>query len=276
MKTIFLNLDNLGYWKSKSKNNVMALGFFDGVHKGHQQVIKKAKEKANEENLELNVMSFFPHPKSILTNGRKKVNYLMPIHDKAEQLKSMGVNRFYVVEFDKNFASLSPQHFVFKYLLSLKTKHAVAGFDFTYGKKGLGTIDRISSDSHYLIDILKVDKIEYEGEKISSTLIRKTISDGTMEKLPALIGRNYEVKGKIENNVIQTKSYYMLPKSGYYKVKIKANQETYEASVKNDIKNERCILQEKKLSSMLDGLDVWITWDEYLGINNDDKVDEND
>src|SRR5699024_4834123 len=178
------------------------------------------------ENLELNVMSFFPHTKSILTNGSKKVNYLMPIHDKDEQLKSMCVNRLYIVEFDKNLASLSAQHFMFKYLLSLKTKHDVEGFDFTYGKKVLGIIDRISSDSHYIIDILKVNKIEYEGEKISSTLIRKTISDGTMEKLPALIGRNYEVKGKMENNVIKTKSYYMLQKSGYYKVKIKANKET--------------------------------------------------
>ena len=81
-------------------------------------------------------MSFFPHPKVVISNGKEKVNYLMPISEKEKILKSLGVDTFYIVKFDKTFAQLSPEEFVAEYLTSLGVVHAVAGFDFTYGRRG--------------------------------------------------------------------------------------------------------------------------------------------
>src|SRR5699024_3324322 len=136
------------------------LGFFDGIHKGHQKVINIAKQEADTKNIDLAVMSFFPHPKVVLSEGKNKVNYLMSLQEKAKQLEKMGIDYFYVVEFDKHFAGLTPEQFVYKYLIKFKTSHVVAGYDFTYGKMGSGNIDRLQEDSNNLISTTKVNKIE--------------------------------------------------------------------------------------------------------------------
>ena len=115
----------------------MALGFFDGLHQGHRKVIQTALQKAKEKSLPLSVMSFFPDPKTVLSNGKKQVCYLMPLYEKEKMLEQLGVDRFYMVRFDKEFASLSPEQFVFQYLVKLGVLHAVAGFDFSYGSRGM-------------------------------------------------------------------------------------------------------------------------------------------
>ena len=143
MEIIHIDDNNLAEWQENSRKNVMALGFFDGVHKGHQQVIGTAAEEAEKAGAALDVMSFFPHPKTVLSNGRVRVDYLMPLEEKARVLESLGVDRFYIVRFTKRFASLSPEAYVKEYLSEFDTIHAVAGYDFSYGFKGQGTIDRL-------------------------------------------------------------------------------------------------------------------------------------
>ena len=119
METIFITRDNLLNWQSVATPTVMALGFFDGLHQGHRKVIQTALQKAKEKSLPLSVMSFFPHPKTVLSNGKKQVCYLLPISEKEKMLEQLGVDRFYMVRFDKEFASLSPQQFVFQYMVKL-------------------------------------------------------------------------------------------------------------------------------------------------------------
>lgn len=231
METIYLNRDNISYWKKKAKPNVMALGFFDGLHNGHYQVIKTAIEKAKEQNLLCNVMSFFPHPKTTLTG--KKINYLMPPSEKEEMLRKLGVDNFYIVEFDKVFAALFPQQFVVQYLLSLEVVHAVAGFDFSYGMKGTGHMDRLKSDSGGLIEVTKVEKIECCGEKISSTCIRDRLIDGKVEEIPEFLGRPYEVECEWDGIFsLKLCPYYTLPAAGRYAVTIKNDNKSIDTFVK--------------------------------------------
>ena len=92
METIYINRDNILNWQSVAKPTVMALGFFDGLHQGHRKVIQTALQKAKEKNLPLSVMSFFPHPKTVLSNGKKQVCYLMPISEKEKMLEQLGVD----------------------------------------------------------------------------------------------------------------------------------------------------------------------------------------
>lgn len=226
MKTIFLNQDNLGEWQKKASPTVIALGFFDGLHNGHYKVIRTASQKAKEKNVSLSVMSFFPHPKTVISNGKKQICYLMPQSEKEEKLRQLGVDTYYIVEFDKGFASLSPQQFVEQYLLKLGVVHAVAGFNYSYGYKGAGHMGRLKADANGLIDVTVVEKEECRGEKISSTCIRKRLLNGKVEELPDFLGHLYEVKCDWDGFSLKLHPYYTLPAPGSYVVTVKSGQRT--------------------------------------------------
>jgi riboflavin kinase / FMN adenylyltransferase len=208
---------------------VVALGFFDGVHLGHQQVIKEAKRAAEEQELPLIIMSFFPHPKEVLSNGEKIIPYLMPINDKRRIFEELGADYFYLIQFTTEFAALSPRGFVQTYLLGIGAKQVVAGFDFTYGHRGEGNLDTIKRDSDGKIEVIKVDKIEWEGEKISSTLIRHLVLAGEMERIASYLGNDYQTEGRIvfrkKHVEIELHPHYLLPAPGWYEVTVNLHQE---------------------------------------------------
>jgi riboflavin kinase / FMN adenylyltransferase len=226
LEVIHVSNNNRHMTLSKAKPCVMALGFFDGVHLGHQQVLKEAKKQADEKKLPFMIMSFFPHPKVVLSNGKEIVPYLMPMTEKQKIFKQLGAEIFYLVQFNPEFASLSPKQFVRNYLLDFRAKQVVAGFDFTYGNRGEGNMDRVKADSEGKIDAIKVKKIEFNGEKISSTLIRHFILSGEVEKIPNYLGNSYLIEGMLLNNSgeILVKPCYLLPKSGTYEVIVSNNQ----------------------------------------------------
>ncbi|WP_085990969.1 FAD synthetase family protein [Oceanobacillus senegalensis] len=231
MKTIYLDSSNLEYWQNRSTSNVMALGFFDGLHKGHKQVIQTAGELAKEKKVSFSVMSFFPHPKTVLSNDNADFDYLMPLSKKASILEYLGVDTFYIVKFDKDFLSLLPKQFVTSYLLDLGVVHAVAGFDFSYGYRGKGNIDRLKSDSANQIDVTKVGKVDLYGKKMSSTWIRELIAAGEVGQLANILGRFYETEGYWDGESFQLAPYYMLPAAGYYKVSVKRKGKIRETEV---------------------------------------------
>lgn len=220
METIYINRDNLAGWQGKANACVMALGFFDGLHYGHREVIKTALRIAKEKGVQLAVMSFFPHPKSVLSNGEKQIDYLMPLSVKEKILRGLGVDTFYIVEFTKEFASLSPEQYVKDYLDNLGVIHAVAGFDFTYGSRGTGNLERLRNDSGGIIDVTKVGKVACRGEKISSTSIRERLAAGNVEELPDFLGCCYEIEGVWDGHSFKLNPYYTLPAPGKYAVTI--------------------------------------------------------
>ncbi|SDH69446.1 riboflavin kinase / FMN adenylyltransferase [Alteribacillus persepolensis] len=228
METIQISNSSRHVKLAQAKPCVMALGFFDGVHIGHQQVIEEAKRVADEKKLPLCIMSFFPHPKEVLSNGRKTVPYLMPLSDKQRIFTQMGADTFYIIQFDSKFASLSPKEFVQHYLLDFKVELAVAGFDFTYGCRGEGNMDRMKDDSGGKITGIKVTKMECNGEKISSTLIRSLLFSGEVERISDYLGGSYQIEGKVTVNQacgdFYVHPYYLLPQSGVYDVTVSGKQ----------------------------------------------------
>ena len=180
---------------TEAKPSVMALGFFDGVHVGHRQLIEKAKHISQQKGLELAVLTFFPHPKEVL--HQVKFNYLLSLDRKIEILEQLGVERLYIVHFDKTFACLEPEIFVEKYLISLQVKEVVAGFDFTYGNKGLGNMETLEAHGKGAFCVTTVPKVELYGNKISSTLIRQFLSDGQVEHIVDYLGDYYLTKGVV-------------------------------------------------------------------------------
>jgi riboflavin kinase / FMN adenylyltransferase len=211
----------------------MALGYFDGVHLGHQQVINEAKKEAEAKGLKSAVMTFDPHPSVVLGKTVRHMEYITPLEDKIRIIESMDVDYLFVVHFSTEFSSLLPQEFVDQYIIGLNVHHVVAGFDYSYGKMGKGTMETIQFHSRGKFDFTVVSKLStQEEEKISSTLIRTFLRDGKVDEMPGLLGRLHMTKGTVINGErrgrtigfptanVRIDDLYILPPVGVYAVKI--------------------------------------------------------
>ena len=179
---------------------VLALGFFDGVHRGHQEVIKRAIEKGKSLGVKVAVMTFDRHPKIIFQNiDGEKFKYLTMLDEKLEHFKNLGVDIAYVVKFDENLAYLSPQDFIDKYVVGLHAICVVAGQDYTYGKHDIANMDTISDFAKGRFEVITVDHLQRNNQKISSTQIRKDLDSGNVEAANLLLGYQYENHGTVEH-----------------------------------------------------------------------------
>lgn len=212
--------------------HVMALGFFDGVHLGHQYLLQQAKKIAKKKNLKFTVMTFDPHPSEIIKCETDR-RYLTPLSSKLEKISTFGVERIFVMRFSLPFASLPASEFINHYVLDLNARHIVAGFDFTFGYKAKGNVDYLRNASiNNPFEVTVISKRTTNDNKISSTLIRKLITDGDVHLVPYYLGEHYEINGcvnlstdlytqrKLNNIEFHIQSKYILPKQGVYKVEI--------------------------------------------------------
>ncbi|MED4080074.1 bifunctional riboflavin kinase/FAD synthetase [Halalkalibacterium halodurans] len=229
METIYLT-HPIQYDRHENPPTVMALGYFDGVHLGHRTVIETAVKIAKEKGAVSAVMTFHPHPKEVLRKPSEPMYYITPLEDKITEIETLGVDKLFVVTFNEIFASLTPQQFVDEYLLSLHTIHVVAGFDFTYGQLGKGTMETLPFHARNLFSQTTVAKVEEHGTKISSTHIRQLLDEGRVEEISQFLGRDYEVKGKVVHGEKRGRTIgfptanvapiarYMIPATGVYVV----------------------------------------------------------
>lgn len=237
MKTINLQHPH-GLNRDELQNTVAALGYFDGVHLGHQKVIQTAKAIADENKWQSAVMTFHPHPAVVLGKA-DRIPAITPLAEKEKAINKLGIDILYVVRFDEAFSRLSPQQFIEDYIVELSIKHVVAGFDYTYGRFGKGTMATIQTDARGRFDVTTVEKVEKDNEKISSTLIRSMIGSGEVEKLPQYLGRYYEMSGTVITGEkrgrtigfptanLSVSSEYVFPKKGVYAVKVKYENRSY-------------------------------------------------
>src|SRR5690625_4629097 len=122
----------------ETPETVAAIGLFDGIHLGHQKVIKTAINKAKATGKESAVITFHPNPSVILSKGKRRAQYIISYEEKKRLLEEMGVDRLYTITFNKELSQLSPTEFLEHFVLRLGVIHLVAGFDFTFGYKGQG------------------------------------------------------------------------------------------------------------------------------------------
>ncbi|WP_153123786.1 bifunctional riboflavin kinase/FAD synthetase [Peribacillus tepidiphilus] len=217
----------------------MALGFFDGVHKGHQKVIRTAIEVAQKKGLKSAVMTFHPHP-SVVLGKKKDVHYITPVEEKIHLISDLGVDYIFVVHFSKEFANLLPQEFVDQYIISFNVKHVVAGFDYSYGRLGKGTMETIPFHSRSAFSHTVVEKQTYMNDKVSSTRIREALLEGDFIGFEQLTGRKYQTKGVVIHGEkrgrklgfptanIGMDQNYIIPATGVYAVRILIRNKWYE------------------------------------------------
>jgi riboflavin kinase/FMN adenylyltransferase len=172
---------------------VVAIGIFDGVHSGHQQIIATAKHQGD-----VTVMTFDPHPTSVFAPERTPTQ-LVNIKDRIELLKKAGAIAVDVVTFNKEFSQLSPDQFIEDILIGrFSAEHVVIGENFNFGHKAQGTpkyLTEVGPKYGFGVSIVKLQ--EDRGSSISSSRIRNLIIDGQIERANELLTRNFYLKGPV-------------------------------------------------------------------------------
>ena len=215
--------------------SAVAVGFFDGLHRGHEDVIGRMEDIAEAEGLKKAVMTFDPHPSVVLSPKKQRTTYLTPLDIKLEMLEEKGIDYCFVINFSSALAGLEPDFFVDQYIVQMNVREVVAGFDFTYGRYGRGTIDTLKA--HVEFNTTGVEKITEGGEKISTTRIREALARNELEHANLILGRPYEVKGVVVQGEkrgrtigfptanIEPEYRYHLPAKGVYAVTLRLDNE---------------------------------------------------
>jgi len=195
---VFENIEEI---KHPFENGVVAIGNFDGVHKGHQALFKKVIDKATLTGGTSIVMTFKPHPTQVLT-GKTQSPLITSYERKKELIEQSGMDVLICAPFTKEFASLGAKEFVRDILVGkIGAKTVVVGKDYTFGRKREGDVALLKTYAEtFGFQVETADWIPIPGDadgKISSTQIRKLIAAGNIVDANALLGRSYQVKGTV-------------------------------------------------------------------------------
>ncbi len=155
---------------------VIAIGNFDGLHLGHIELIKTAKLYANEHKIPFGVLTFHPHPRSVLSPDQHHID-LMPIAEKTEKISAFCVDFIILQDFTKEFALISAETFISSILVDiLNVKFVVIGYNFRFGSKGLGDHNMLyAHGKKYGFNTTSINEVRYCGNMVSSTILRSLL-----------------------------------------------------------------------------------------------------
>lgn len=181
-----------------------ALGNFDGIHLGHQALIREAVTQARQKGLKSAVFTFSNHPKNVIS-GTNMVKNIIYCDEKVAILEAMGVDYLFSLDYTMEFGAMTPQQFSSELLVkTFRARHVVCGFNYRYGYKAEGDSRMLIQQGCILgFDVSVMDPVSIDGSVVSSTLIRGLIAQGEMEECSRYLGRNYAIGGRvIEGNHI--------------------------------------------------------------------------
>lgn len=181
------------------KNAVITIGSFDGLHIGHQKIINQLKELATVVDGESVIVTFHPHPRSIIYPNSDDLRLLTDLKEKLRLLRSAGADHVVVVPFSIEFSQQSPEEYVESFLLrTFKPRYIVIGYDHKFGLNRIGDFAFLKNyEVPGQLDIVKIEKQEVENIAISSSKIRKAIVDGDILTANKFLGHNYTLRGKV-------------------------------------------------------------------------------
>ena len=169
------------------------IGFFDGFHLGHQALVKKAVQIAQEHQMKAGLITFDPDP-WVIFKPDANLDHLTSLQDRIHMAAKMGIEVFYILHFTKEFAALEPDAF-HQVVHSMQVNHLICGFDYKYGKKNSGDVHTLARQS--LFEVHVVDSINDSSLKISSSRIEPLIRAGQIEEANRLLDTYYSIEGEI-------------------------------------------------------------------------------
>jgi len=227
--------------ESHLKNNaVVTIGTFDGVHIGHQKIIKRLVKIAKKNKVQAVVLTFFPHPRMVLQKD-SNIKLINTIDEKAALLENFGVDRLVVKTFTKEFSRLTALEFVRDVLVNkLQTKHIIIGYDHHFGRNRSANIEDLREFGEvYDFKVNEITAQEIDEVAVSSTKIRQALLEGDLETANRYLGYKFMLTGTVVKgkglgktlhfptaNLHIEASYKLIPKNGVYVVKTKRKDQT--------------------------------------------------
>ena len=223
-------------------NSVIAIGSFDGVHQGHEEIIRKVKDISQKINGESVIFTFYPHPRQVLFPNDKNLKLITTIEEKEELFEKAGIQNLIVYPFTKEFSNLNYKNFVREILVKkLHIKALVIGYDHHFGKNregGCEMLDELSKIYHF--PVYKTGALTVNNLNISSTRIRETLKKGEIENTNRLLGYHFRLYGTVVEgyktgrkinfptaNIKPLNKNKIIPGRGVYAVRVYANNEFY-------------------------------------------------
>lgn len=214
--------------------SIVTVGTFDGVHLGHKSIFDKLNKLADENSLEIVLLTFSPHPRHVLFPQNQNLKLINTDEEKIEKIKQLGIQHLIIHEFTKEFSRTTSTDFVKNILVNkLNIEHLVVGHDHQFGKNREGSFEELVDLAEvYNFDIHRVEAFERENVKISSTKIRNAISLGNITHANNLLGSKFFLIGQVEKGDqlgrkigyptanLKINKYKILPNPGVYYVSI--------------------------------------------------------
>ena len=223
--------------KNLKDNTCVTLGFFDGMHLGHQKILSVLSSTAKENDLKSIVITFAED----VLNLFKMTKSIVSIEEKLSAIASFNIDYVLVLKVTDNFMGLSAIEFKEQVLDMINTKYVICGSDFSFARKKEGNIEFLRNNSNY--NIIQVDDVIINGDKVSSTFIRNLISNGNVDKANQLLFKSFSINSSVENglkigrnigfktaNLKITDSCYLL-KQGVYFGYVSYNNIDYKAMI---------------------------------------------
>lgn len=226
------------------KNAVVTIGTFDGVHLGHQEILKRIIELAKKNNGETALVTFWPHPRFVLKPEDDSLKLLSTFEEKAAILSSLGIDHLIKITFTKEFSQWSSEKFIQEVIISaLHTQKLVIGYDHHFGKDREGSFEHLKEHSaRYGFTVEEISRQDIDDVGISSTKIRNALAEGAVERATEFLGRPYEIMGTVipgdkigrtlgfpTANILVEAAYKLIPQDGTYAVKVLIGYTHYNA-----------------------------------------------
>ena len=223
------------------KDRYIALGVFDGVHLGHQKLIKLTVDKAKKNDGISIVVTFDPHPDKII-NPESDISFLTTLEERINLIKDLDVDIFLIIKFDNKMSKMLPENFLSNILANgLQTKELFVGFNYKFGFQGKGNIDFLREYGKlYKLKTNILKPMVINNAIISSTIIKDYIKSGEIGKAKKLLGHDITISGRVISGKgrgrkllnfatanIETSWDKILPANGVYLVEIKIDDEKY-------------------------------------------------
>lgn len=220
-----------------SQKSIMTLGTFDGVHIGHQKIIKKLIQSTKHYACESLVLTFFPHPRMVLQDIQE-IKLLNTIEERIQLLEACGLDNLVIHPFDQAFSRLSAEEFVSSILIDqFNIKKIIIGYDHRFGRNRTANInDLIGFGKQFDFEVEQISVQEIDAVSVSSTKIRKALLDGNIALANEYLGYAYLLTGTIAKgkgigrtigfptaNLSIEESYKLIPKNGVYIIQSKLN-----------------------------------------------------
>lgn len=217
------------------KNAVVTIGTFDGVHLGHQQIIKELVEKSRRNGGESVILTFFPHPRMILNPENNSLKMINTMAEKANILHHLGIDHLIVTPFTRDFSNLSPEAYIKQVLIAqIGMKEMVIGYDHRYGKDRSGGLAELKQFSEiYGYSLTEIAEADVRDIAVSSTRIRTALNLGDVDTANDLMGHPFTLSGKVIKgdqigrtlgyptaNLFIEESYKIIPSDGIYAVTV--------------------------------------------------------